>query len=187
MCAGRINSKTREYALSRCNRALKVLNLLSLLRNPADTKTAIFAPSMRSLCVAQLYRQYIAVSMKYIAYSRLRERAPPEPRHRAVSAVSRSPVPSTLFADMSPMVSVMARMLLRRLLLAVPLVFAVVTLTFFLIRLAPGDPATILAGDAPTPEFLAQIRAEYGLDRPVGEQFVAFLAKAVTGDFGTSL
>lgn len=88
---------------------------------------------------------------------------------------------------MSPMVSAMARMLLRRLLLAIPLVFAVVTLTFFLIRLAPGDPATILGGDAPTPEFLAQIRAEYGLDKPVGEQFVAFLTKAVTGDFGTSL
>src|SRR5579871_706058 len=94
---------------------------------------------------------------------------------------------STQFADMGSMIPAMARMLLRRLLLAIPLVFVVVTLTFFLIRLAPGDPATILAGDAPTPEFLAQIRAEYGLDKPVGEQFMAFLAKAVTGDFGTSL
>ncbi len=85
------------------------------------------------------------------------------------------------------MIAVVTRLLLRRALLAVPLVFAVVALTFFFIRLAPGDPAQILAGDAPTPEFLAQIRAEYGLDRPVWEQFVAFLAKAVTGDFGTSL
>ena len=58
-------------------------------------------------------------------------------------------------------------MLLRRVVLAVPLVFAVVALTFFFIRLAPGDPAQILAGDAPTPEFLAQVRAEYGLDQPV--------------------
>ena len=82
---------------------------------------------------------------------------------------------------------VVTRLLARRLLLAVPLVFAVVALTFFFIRLAPGDPAQILAGDAPTPEFLAQIRAEYGLDRPVWQQFVTFLAKAVTGDFGTSL
>jgi peptide/nickel transport system permease protein len=81
----------------------------------------------------------------------------------------------------------LAKMMLRRLLLAIPLIFAVVTLTFFFIRMAPGDPAQILAGDAPTPEFLAQIRAEYGLDKPVWEQFVAFLAKAVTGDFGTSL
>jgi peptide/nickel transport system permease protein len=85
------------------------------------------------------------------------------------------------------MPGMLARLLLRRVLLAIPLVLAVVTLTFFFIRLAPGDPAMILAGDAPTPEFLAQVRAEYGLDRPVGEQFLAFLAKAVTGDFGTSL
>jgi peptide/nickel transport system permease protein len=62
-----------------------------------------------------------------------------------------------------------------------------VALTFFLIRLAPGDPAQILAGDAPTAEFLAQVRAEYGLDRPVWTQFLAFLGKALTGDFGTSL
>jgi peptide/nickel transport system permease protein len=84
-------------------------------------------------------------------------------------------------------ITVVIRLLLRRALLAVPLVFAVVALTFFFIRLAPGDPAQILAGDAPTPEFLAQIRAEYGLDQPVWTQFLAFLAKAVTGDFGTSL
>ena len=81
----------------------------------------------------------------------------------------------------------MTRLLLRRALLAVPLVFAVVALTFFFIRLAPGDPAQILAGDAPTAEFLAQVRAEYGLDRPVWTQFLAFLGKALTGDFGTSL
>ncbi len=85
------------------------------------------------------------------------------------------------------MISVITRLLLRRALLAVPLVFAVVALTFFFIRLAPGDPAQILAGDAPTAEFLAQVRAEYGLDRPVWTQFFAFLGKALTGDFGTSL
>ena len=85
------------------------------------------------------------------------------------------------------MISVITRLLLRRALLAVPLVFAVVALTSFFIRLAPGDPAQILAGDAPTAEFLAQVRAEYGLDRPVWTQFFAFLGKALTGDFGTSL
>lgn len=85
------------------------------------------------------------------------------------------------------MIAVATRLLLRRALLAVPLVFAVVALTFFFIRLAPGDPAQILAGDAPTPEFLAQVRAEYGLDQPMWTQFLAFLGKALTGDFGTSL
>lgn len=78
-------------------------------------------------------------------------------------------------------------LLLRRLMLSVPLILAVVTLTFFLVRLAPGDPAQILAGEAPTPEFLARIRADYGLDLPLWQQFTAYLGKAVRGDFGTSI
>jgi peptide/nickel transport system permease protein len=85
------------------------------------------------------------------------------------------------------MISLVIRLLLRRLLGAVPLVFAVVALTFFVIRLAPGDPAFILGGEAPTPEFLAQIRAEYGLDKPVWQQFLTFVGHAATGDFGKSI
>ena len=85
------------------------------------------------------------------------------------------------------MPSALVNLLLRRLLLAIPLMAAVVTLTFFLIRLAPGDPATIMAGDAPTPEFLAQIRSDYGFDQPLWTQFMTFVAKAAVGDFGTSL
>lgn len=83
--------------------------------------------------------------------------------------------------------SMLARIAFRRLLLAVPLVFVIVTVTFFLIHLAPGDPAYILAGDAPSPEFLASVRNAYGLDQPVWRQFITFLTKAVTGDFGQSI
>jgi peptide/nickel transport system permease protein len=85
------------------------------------------------------------------------------------------------------MINVIARLLVRRLIGAVPLVFAVVALTFFVVRLAPGDPAYILAGEAPSPEFLAQVRAENGLDKPVWQQFVTFLGHAATGDFGRSI
>ena len=85
------------------------------------------------------------------------------------------------------MSGLIARLLLRRLVGAVPLVFAVVALTFFVIRLAPGDPASILAGEAPTPEFLAQVRAENGLDKPVWQQFMTFLGHAAKGDFGRSI
>jgi peptide/nickel transport system permease protein len=81
----------------------------------------------------------------------------------------------------------LALLLLRRAVLALPLILAVVTLTFFLVHLAPGDPAYILAGDAASPELLARIRAEYGLDQPLSVQFVSFLTKAATGDFGTSI
>ena len=77
--------------------------------------------------------------------------------------------------------------MLRRLALGVPLVLIVVVLTFTLIRLAPGDPALMLAGDSPTPEFLAQIRAEYGLDQPIPVQLLTYLNKALHGDLGRSI
>lgn len=85
------------------------------------------------------------------------------------------------------MIGLIARLLIRRLIGAIPLVFAVVALTFFVIRLAPGDPAFILAGEAPTPQILAQVRADNGLDKPVWQQFVTFLGHAATGDFGRSV
>ena len=85
------------------------------------------------------------------------------------------------------MTLLLLRLVVRRILFAVPMVFAVVALTFFLIHLAPGDPALILAGEAPTPAFLEAVRAEYGLDKPLYQQFIAFAGKAVTGDFGQSL
>ncbi len=81
----------------------------------------------------------------------------------------------------------LVRLLIQRFAIALPMIFAVVTLTFFLIRLAPGDPALILAGDAPTPEFLAQVRSEYGLDQPIWVQYVSYLWKAMQGDFGQSI
>ncbi len=85
------------------------------------------------------------------------------------------------------MAGALLRLTATRLLTAIPLIFAVVTLTFVLIRLTPGDPAYVLAGDAPTEEFLAQIRATYGLDQSIWQQYVAFLSKAALGDFGTSI
>ena len=111
---------------------------------------------------------------------------------RARRAVSSATAASRRNEDAAPagraaMGLTLGRLLLGRALQAVPLVFAVVTLTFFFIRLAPGDPAYVLAGDAATPEYLAAIRAEYGLDKPVWEQYLAFLGKALTGDFGTSI
>ena len=64
----------------------------------------------------------------------------------------------------------MARYVLRRILLALPALLGLVVLTFVLSRVVPGDPAATLAGDAATPAQLAEIRAQYGLDRPLLEQ-----------------
>lgn len=86
-----------------------------------------------------------------------------------------------------PVSAAIARMLLFRTMTAIPLIFLVVAVTFAMVRLAPGDPAYILAGDTPSDEFVQQIREAYGLNKSIPEQFVLFLQKAVTGDFGTSV
>jgi len=73
-----------------------------------------------------------------------------------------------------------------RILRIVPVALMVVLLNFLLIHLAPGDPVHILAGDAATPEYVAQVRAEFGLDRPVLVQLGIYLSKVLHGDLGTS-
>lgn len=70
--------------------------------------------------------------------------------------------------------------------LAVALV-GIVTVAFFLMRAIPGDPALYMLGDFATTEALAALRARLGLDLPVWEQYLLFLARAVQGDLGTSV
>lgn len=77
--------------------------------------------------------------------------------------------------------------LLRRVGGSLVLLFLVLTLTFFLIHLAPGDPAHLLL-DPQTPESIReQMRHLWGLDRPLGEQYLSWLGAALRGDWGTSL
>lgn len=85
------------------------------------------------------------------------------------------------------MIFAVSRILVVRIVTAIPLILLVVTLTFFLVRLAPGDPAYILAGDTPTEAFLESIRQSYGLDQPLWRQYFVFVQKALVGDFGTSI
>jgi peptide/nickel transport system permease protein len=76
---------------------------------------------------------------------------------------------------------------LRRLAIGIPFLIVIVAITFLLVHAAPGDPAVILAGDAPAPEFLERIRAEYGLDLPLHQQLFTYLWRALHFDFGTSI
>jgi ABC-type dipeptide/oligopeptide/nickel transport system permease component len=78
------------------------------------------------------------------------------------------------------------RYLARRLLLAIPVLIGVTLLSFSLLRLVPGDPAEVLAGEEATAEQVAHIRHEYGLDRPIMVQYVIFLRHVATGDLGIS-
>lgn len=81
----------------------------------------------------------------------------------------------------------MTRYILRRVALALPALFGLVVLTFVLSRVIPGDPAATLAGDAATPAQLADIRARYGLDRPLLEQAVVHIRQVLSGDLGNSI
>jgi peptide/nickel transport system permease protein len=79
--------------------------------------------------------------------------------------------------------------ILRRIAGSVFVLWAAVTLTFFVLRLTPGDPVTAIlggAGSSPSPETVAAVRAEYGLDQPVLVQYFSYLGNLVTGDFGVS-
>lgn len=66
------------------------------------------------------------------------------------------------------------------------MVFAILVIAFILVHLAPGDPVTILAGESGDAAYYAQMRAKFGLDRPLLEQFVIYLANLARGDFGFS-
>jgi peptide/nickel transport system permease protein len=77
--------------------------------------------------------------------------------------------------------------LVRRGLAGIAVVLGVVTLMFFLIRLAPGDPALLLVGPAATQEQLETQRRAMGLDRPLPEQYATWLGRFVQGDWGSSI
>jgi peptide/nickel transport system permease protein len=74
------------------------------------------------------------------------------------------------------------------LLSAIPLIFAIITIVFVVLRVAiPGDPVYMLAGDTASPELIERIRQKYGFDRPVLEQYLIFMSNALRGDLGNSI
>ncbi len=77
--------------------------------------------------------------------------------------------------------------LIRRILAAIPVMGVVALFVFLLLRLTPGDPAAIIAGDNATPEQLDRIRASLGLNEPLYTQFFSWVWRLLHGDFGTSL
>jgi ABC-type dipeptide/oligopeptide/nickel transport system permease component len=78
------------------------------------------------------------------------------------------------------------RYFVRRVLLAIPVLIGVATLVFSLIHLVPGDPAQAMMGDGASPQDVAELRRNLGLDRPLLTQYASFLRHAVKGDLGTS-
>lgn len=81
----------------------------------------------------------------------------------------------------------MFRYFVMRLLGLVPTMFLVTVCVFFFVHLLPGDPAQLVAGPEADEETVQMVRERLGLDRPLPEQFVLFVKKTVTGDFGISI
>ncbi|SIT07777.1 peptide/nickel transport system permease protein [Roseivivax lentus] len=77
--------------------------------------------------------------------------------------------------------------ILKRVLATIPVMAIVAIFVFLLLRLTPGDPAAILAGDAATPDQLERIRDRLGLNDPLYIQFFTWVGQLLQGDLGTSL
>lgn len=75
----------------------------------------------------------------------------------------------------------------RRVLLAIPTLLVMLTAIFVLVRLVPGDAASVILGDQASAVSLAALRSKLGLDQPVHVQYLSFLGKVLTGDLGQSL
>ncbi|HMQ34763.1 MAG TPA: ABC transporter permease [Chloroflexaceae bacterium] len=87
---------------------------------------------------------------------------------------------------MSAEAPTLGRYLARRVVQAVPLILGVLVLSFALIHLAPGDPIIVLAGDGGSEAYYTEMRARYGLDRPLPEQLGRYLLAVAQGEFGYS-
>ncbi|MDP9572152.1 UNVERIFIED_ORG: peptide/nickel transport system permease protein [Agrobacterium larrymoorei] len=81
----------------------------------------------------------------------------------------------------------MIRFIVHRLLMAIPTLLIVAITIFALIRFIPGDPAALMLGDMATPDQIAEMRTELGLDTSLPQQFFVWAGNVLSGDFGQSI
>jgi peptide/nickel transport system permease protein len=81
----------------------------------------------------------------------------------------------------------MLRFVVRRLLILVPILLGLSILVFLWIRALPGSPATTLLGERATPAQIAAINEQYGLNKPIHEQYLSYLGEIVQGHFSNSI
>jgi peptide/nickel transport system permease protein len=79
------------------------------------------------------------------------------------------------------------RYVIGRIAQIIPVLLGVSLIVFLLVRLIPGDPAVALLGNHATPELIAQVRAQLGLDLPIWQQYVIYLGNVLHGNFGVSV
>src|SRR5579859_7050832 len=76
---------------------------------------------------------------------------------------------------------------IARLLLTIPMVLILLTLIFVVLRVLPGDPVESELGPRGSPELRAELRAQFGLDKPLGEQYLTYLGQILQGNLGRSM
>jgi peptide/nickel transport system permease protein len=81
----------------------------------------------------------------------------------------------------------MFRYILRRLLLAIPTLFVVITIIFLIVRVIPGDPAQSALGDQASEQAITQLREQLGLNKSIFAQYVDYMANLLKGDLGKSM
>ena len=77
--------------------------------------------------------------------------------------------------------------IIRRILQTIPLLFAIVTIIFFALRMLPADPAMAVLGDQASEQSLRALREQMGLNRPLYVQYFSFLGGLIRGDLGNSV
>ena len=80
----------------------------------------------------------------------------------------------------------MAKTILKRVLQAIPVLFVVITATFILTRMVPGDPAVTMLGPQASPDAVAELREQLGRNDPMWKQYIDYLLGVLQGDFGWS-
>lgn len=81
----------------------------------------------------------------------------------------------------------MIRYTIRRVLISIPILLAVLTIVFLLVRVAPGDPAIVILGDYASKEAVEALRERMGLNKPLWQQYIDFLTGLARGDLGRSM
>lgn len=81
----------------------------------------------------------------------------------------------------------MFQFFVKRLLFAIPTLFAVMTVVFVLVRIVPGDPAQTILGDQASRQAIEALRVRLGLDQPIWQQYLDFMWSAIQGDWGVSM
>ncbi|MDD5658402.1 MAG: ABC transporter permease [Actinomycetota bacterium] len=83
----------------------------------------------------------------------------------------------------------MKKYIIKRLISIIPVLIGISIVVFFLIRMIPGDPASLMLSSSQSsdPQFIAKFNAEYGLDKPIIVQYIMWMKKMVTGDMGDSI